>query len=106
MPKAEARQASVSKKRKASKASVSSASVRIEAVFRGAEKVGLLGEKDGRIAGRVSSGLIKEAKARTGIKSDSELIAFALATVALEDNFAQEFSDLAGTVDPELDLEF
>jgi hypothetical protein len=74
--------------------------------MRGAERVGLLREKDGRITGRVSTGLIQQAKARTGIQSDTALIAFALASVALEDNFAEEFSKLEGTINPELDLEF
>ncbi len=79
---------------------------RVEAVMRGAERSGLLREKDGRITGRVSSGLIHEAKARTGISSDTDLIAFALANIALEDNFSEVFRSLEGTVDPDLDLEF
>jgi hypothetical protein len=79
---------------------------RIESVMRSAEKIGLLREKDGRITGRVSSGLIHEAKARTGIRSDTDLIAFALANIALEDNFGEVFRSLEGTVDPDLDLEF
>jgi hypothetical protein len=79
---------------------------RIEAVLRNAERVGLLREKDGRITGRVSSGLIRKAKARTGISSDTELIAFALANVALEDNFGEVFRSLEGRVSPDVDLEF
>jgi hypothetical protein len=79
---------------------------RIESVMRSAEKLGLLREKDGRITGRVSSGLVHEAKARTGIRSDTDLIAFALANIALEDNFGEVFRSLKGTVDPDLDLEF
>jgi len=78
----------------------------VEAVMRGAERSGLLREKDGRITGRVSSGLINKAKARTGISSDTDLIAFALANIALEDNFGEVFRSLDGTVDPDLDLEF
>jgi hypothetical protein len=89
-----------------SKTGIKVQGARIQAVMRGAEKAGLLREKDGRITGRVSTGLIKEAKARTGIQSDTELIAFALANVALQDNFAEEFSKLEGTISPELDLEF
>jgi hypothetical protein len=79
---------------------------RIAAVLDQAEKAGLLGERDGRIAGRLSSDLIAQAKARTGIRSDSELLAFALANVAIEDNFGATFSRLRGTVESTMDLEF
>jgi hypothetical protein len=80
--------------------------IRIDAVLDSAGKVGLLADKNGRIAGRISAELISEAKRRTGIRSDTELLQFALASVALEDNFAAAFSRLSGTVDADLDLEF
>lgn len=79
---------------------------RIEAVLKRAEEFGLRAEKDGRIAGRVSADLIKRAKARTGLTSDTELVEFALANVALEDNFAETFRKTRGTVDPTLKLGF
>ncbi|WP_192247929.1 hypothetical protein [Mesorhizobium caraganae] len=79
---------------------------RIEAVLQRAEEFGLRAEKDGRIAGRVSADLIKRAKARTGLTSDTELVEFALANVALEDNFAETFRKTRGTVDPTLKLGF
>lgn len=78
----------------------------VEAVMRGATDNGLTRNKNGRIAGRVSSELIAEAKARTGLQSDTELVAFALATVALQDDFAETFRNTKGTVDPDLDLAF
>jgi len=78
---------------------------RIAAVLDRAEKAGLLREKDGRIAGRLSSDLIAQAKSRTGIRSDSDLLAFALASVAIEDHFDTTFSRVRGTVDPGMDLE-
>jgi hypothetical protein len=78
---------------------------RIAAVLDHAAKAGLLGEKDGRIAGRLSSDLIARAKSRTGIRSDSDLLAFALANVALEDNFGATFSRVRGTVESGMDLE-
>lgn len=65
-----------------------------EAVMRAAEKSGLLNEKGGRIGGRVSPALVRQAKRQTGIKTDTDLIEFALATVALEDNFADVFGSL------------
>lgn len=77
----------------------------IAAVLDHAAKAGLLGEKDGRIAGRVSSDLIARAKSRTGIRSDSDLLAFALANVAIEDNSGATFVRVRGTVDPAMDLE-
>ena len=79
---------------------------RFEAVMQAAERSGLLGEKSGRIGGRVSSALVEQAKRQTGIETDTDLIEFALATVALEDNFAQAFKRSRGKVDPELKLGF
>jgi hypothetical protein len=79
---------------------------RFEAVMRAAERSGLLSEKSGRIGGRVSPALVRQAKRQTGIEADTDLIEFALATVALEDNFAETFKESRGTVDPELKLGF
>lgn len=79
---------------------------RFEAVMQAAEQSGLLGEKSGRIGGRVSSALVRQAKRQTGIETDTDLIEFALATVALEDNFAEVFKGSRGKIDPELKLGF
>ncbi len=79
---------------------------RFEAVMQAAEQSGLLSGKSGRIGGRVSPALVKQAKRRTGIETDTDLIEFALATVALEDNFAETFKASRGKVDPELKLGF
>ena len=79
---------------------------RFEAVMRAAEQTGLLSEKGSRIGGRVSSALVKQAKRQTGIETDTDLIEFALATVALEDNFAAAFKQSRGKVDPRLKLGF
>ncbi len=67
---------------------------------------GLLKDKSSRIAGRVSPALIEQAKRRTGIESDTDLIEFALANIALEDNFAEVFKASHGKVDPDLKLGF
>lgn len=69
-----------------------------------ARQAGLLHGKGGRIGGRVSPVLIRQAKRQTGIEADTDLIEFALATVALEDNFAQAFRKSRGKVDPKLRL--
>ena len=80
--------------------------VRFEAVMRAAEQSGLLSEKGSRIGGRVSPALVRQAKRQTGIDTDTDLIEFALATVALEDNFAEVFKESRGKVDPTLKLGF
>jgi hypothetical protein len=74
--------------------------------MRAAEQSGLLREKSGRISGRESPVLIRRAKRQTGIETDTDLIEFALATVALEDNFAEAFKEARGKVDPKLKLGF
>lgn len=69
-----------------------------------AEESGLTRGKGGRISGRVSPELIERAKLRTGLRSDTELLAFALANIAVEDDFGQVFRELKGSLDPGLDL--
>ncbi len=78
----------------------------VTAVLARARESGLTEGKGGRISGRVSPALIARAKARTGLKSDTALIEFALANVAIEDGFMQVFRTLRGTIGPELDLNF
>jgi len=85
---------------------IAAASTRVEAVLQAAERSGLLGGKGGRIGGRVSPALIAQAKRQTGIETDTDLIAFALASVAMEDTFAKAFAKSRGKVDPELKLGF
>lgn len=79
---------------------------RFEAVMQAARQSGLLGEKAGRIGGRVSPELVAQAKRQTGIETDTDLIEFALASIALEDPFAEAFKQARGKVDPELKLGF
>jgi hypothetical protein len=78
----------------------------VEAVMAAAQRSGLLEEKSGRIGGRVSPALVEQAKARTGIEADTDLIEFALANIALDDKFAETFKAVRGTVDPDLKLGF
>ena len=79
---------------------------RFEAVMKAAEHSGLLGDKSTRIGGRISPALLEQAKKQTGIQTDTDLIEFALANVALDDNFGQTFEKVRGTVDPSLKLGF
>lgn len=83
-----------------------SAEAQFHAVMQAAEDSGLLGEKSARIGGRISAALIERAKQRTGIKTNTDLIEFALANVALDDDFAKTLRKVAGTVDPGLKLGF
>jgi len=46
----------------------------------------------------VSPALIAQAKRRTGSETDTDLIAFALASVALEDGFAEAFKAARDTI--------
>lgn len=83
-----------------------SGKARVDAVMKAAEHSGLLGEKSKRIGGRISPALIEQAKKHTGIETDTDLIEFALAAVALDDDFGAAFRKTRGTVDPDLKLGF
>jgi hypothetical protein len=71
-----------------------------------AKMAGLLSGESGRIAGRIRETLIKSAKERTGISSDTELLEYALAKVALEDDFGPNILARKGRVPGDIDLEF
>lgn len=71
----------------------------MEAVMAAAQRSGLPKEKSGRIGGRVSPALVEQAKARTGIETDTDLIEFALANIALDDKFPKAFKAARGKVD-------
>lgn len=79
---------------------------RVDRTLQEAAEMGLLKGKGARISGRVSPALIKQAKRLTGIDSDTKLIEYALAMIALEDPFPKAFIESRGKVDPTLDLEF
>jgi len=68
------------------------------AVIRDAERQGLLGPKGPAVGGRLPARLVQAAKERTGIESDTELLTYALAKVALEDNFLEVLTGNQGTV--------
>lgn len=79
---------------------------RVEAIMQAAKQAGFLQGKGGRIGGRVSPALVRQAKRQTGIEADTDLIEFALAAVAFEDGFAQAFKTSRNKVDRELKLGF
>ncbi|PKR89877.1 hypothetical protein CXZ10_08125 [Pleomorphomonas diazotrophica] len=74
--------------------------------MKAADQAGMLGEKSHRIGGRISPTLVETAKKQTGIETDSELIEFALATIALDDHFGRALREVEGTVSPDLKLGF
>ena len=79
---------------------------RVELVMNEARNAGLVGgPKDTVIRGRVSKSLVKAAKKRAGVTSDTELLEIALSSFALEDDFGEKFLKRKGTIDPDLPLE-
>jgi hypothetical protein len=79
---------------------------RQRAMLESAKQFGLLEGASSRIAARIRKSLIDPAKANSGIKSDTELLEYALACVALEDDFAQKLLARAGSIPKDIDLEF
>lgn len=70
-----------------------------------AKTVGLMkGEKLARISARINPNLVEQAKKQTGIETDTQLVEFALATIALEDNFPETMKRLQGSIDPDIKL--
>ena len=72
-----------------------------------AEERGLFrGTRTKVMGGRMPEALARKAKARTGIKSDTELLEVALANLAVADDYAEWLISRAGTVSQDVDLEF
>lgn len=71
-----------------------------------ARQLGLLGGENGRIGGRVRRELVAAAKKRSGIASDTELLEYALAKVAIEDDFGTKLVRRKGRIGKDVDLEF
>ena len=57
------------------------------------------------IRGRMDAALVAEAKRRTGISGDTELLETALAMLAVADDYGEWLIAQRGTVDAGLDLE-
>ena len=77
-----------------------------KAVLRRATDMGLMGTEVHQVGARLPTKLLEQAKKRTGIVSTTDLMAFALANVAVEDNFAKAFVAARGKIDPDLDIGF
>jgi hypothetical protein len=72
-----------------------------------AEDQGLLpGERNQVVRGRMPKALVAQAKERTGVISDTDLIELALANIAVADDYAEWQIARRGTIDRAADLEF
>ena len=72
-----------------------------------AEERGLFrGARTKVVRGRMPEALVSKAKARTGIKSDTELLEVALANLAVADDYPEWLLSRKDTVSPDVDLEF
>ena len=72
-----------------------------------AEEQGLLrGERNQVVRGRMPKALVAQAKKRTGVVSDTDLIELALANIAVADDYADWLLARRGTIDRKADLEF
>ena len=72
-----------------------------------AEEQGLLrGERNQVVRGRMPKALVAQAKKRTGVVSDTDLIELALANIAVADDYVDWLLAHRGTIDREADLEF
>ncbi len=81
------------------------AATRVASTLGAAAAAGLTrGKKAKRISGRAHETLFRAAAERSGLDG-SELIEYALAKVALEDDFADRLLALEGKVGGDLDLE-
>jgi hypothetical protein len=80
----------------------------VDRVLEVAKAEGLIpaSDKDAKVSGRIHRGLLNAAKQRTGIESETALLEYALAKVAIEDDFGAHLAKLRGTVSKDVDLEF
>jgi hypothetical protein len=79
-------------------------SPRHKTVLETAKAAGLLSGVSERIAGRIGKRLLQAAKARSGIKSNRDLLEYALACIALEDDFGKKLTAREGRLPSDLDL--
>jgi hypothetical protein len=72
-----------------------------------ADRSGLLrGARTRIVRGRMPEALVRKAKARSGARTNTELIEMALANLAVADQYPDWLLSQRATVDKEIDLEF
>jgi hypothetical protein len=64
----------------------------------------LHGRKSERIGGRVAPGLLSAAMDKSGLRSQAELLEYALAKVALEDDYGSKLLSMKGSVADDVEL--
>lgn len=79
---------------------------RRDKVVAAAQAAGLLQGVRNAIGARLPQPLIDAARAKTGLTSTTDIVEYALAKVALEDDFGAKLGARRGRVPKELDLEF
>jgi hypothetical protein len=79
---------------------------RRKAVVAAAHEAGLLAGANSQVGARVPRHLLEAAKARSGIASTTDLVEYALAKIALEDDFGAKLVARKGSLPKDLDLEF
>jgi hypothetical protein len=67
-------------------------------VLQAAEERRLLGAKDRMVGGRLPDALVEQAKRVSGIAETTELLTYALARIAVEDDFGERLTSRKGRV--------
>ena len=80
------------------------AKARFLAVADAIKALGLSGGKTAKVGGRVNPELLRLAKSRTGVESDSAVLELALGNLVIEDGFPETFQKVRGTVASDIDL--
>jgi len=75
-------------------------------VIAAAEDAGLLGGTRSAIGVRVPRQLLEAARTKTGIEKTTDIVEYALAKLALEDDFGEKLLARKGSIPKDLDLEF
>ncbi len=75
------------------------------AVTAAAEAAGLTAGARDQIGARIPSRLLAAAKTRTGLSSNTDVLEYALAKVALEDDFGPRLLALKGSIPDDIELE-
>ncbi len=78
---------------------------RRRSVVAAAKEAGLLTGDNGAVGARLPHRLVTQAKIRSGISSTTDLVEYALAKVALEDDFGSKLVARKGTVPADIALE-
>jgi hypothetical protein len=78
---------------------------RQRSVVAAAKAAGLLAGENGALGARVPQRLVAMAKERSGISSTTDLVEYALAKVALEDDFGNKLVARKGTIAADIVIE-